>query len=79
LLFISVSIKFSSSVGSGTPLISVSGGEIETRNLKFLHSGGSKGAYFSVTQGGAVVVNASQVTVDPLVGFVWWKECEGMK
>jgi hypothetical protein len=51
-------------------LITVSGGEIEARNLRFLHGGGSKGPYFNVSQGGVVVLNGSQITSDLQIGFV---------
>jgi hypothetical protein len=48
-------------------LITVSGGELEVRHLKFLHSGGSKGPFFNISEG-VFVLNSSQITLDPLIG-----------
>jgi hypothetical protein len=49
----------------------VAGGEVEARNLKFLHGGGSKGPYFNVSQSGVVVLNGSQITSDTQIGFIF--------
>jgi hypothetical protein len=55
------SIKFKSSVSTGSPLWSVTGGEVEARLLKFLHSASSKGVFISVSSSGILVVNDSEV------------------
>jgi hypothetical protein len=51
----------------------VNGGELEARNLVFYHGGGSKGAFFNITSGGVLVVNQSQISFDPLVGYAYDK------
>jgi hypothetical protein len=66
-------VRFSNTVTAGSPFITVVSGEIETRFLKFDHGGGSKGAFFNVSESGVVVLNGSQITLDLLVGY------EGMR
>jgi hypothetical protein len=65
------SIKFSGNATSGTPLITVSGGEIEARYISFIHGGGSKGAFFNISKSGVVVLNESQISFDSQVGYVF--------
>jgi hypothetical protein len=65
-----IGIKFSSSATIGVALITVVGGEVEMSSAKFLHSGDSKGPYFNVSEGGVVVLNGSQITSDPQIGFI---------
>jgi hypothetical protein len=55
-------VKFKLSVSAGTTLWSVAGGRLEVISLILLHGESSKGAFISVSLGGEVVINDSEIT-----------------